>query len=91
MALALNGALLGGQLDATISAPSISSADLPVALPLTKPVEIRDLHVVAHAPYPLKQGVSAMELANVSNLGLKIHTGGSALDVKGTCWEATPR
>ena len=83
-ALRVSGALLGGKLEATLSAPSISSADLPVALPLTKPVEIRDLHVVAHAPYPLRQGVSAMELADVSDLGLKIHTGGSALDVKGT-------
>ena len=83
-AIRVSGALLGGKLDATLSAPSISSADLPVALPLTKPVEIRDLHVVAHAPYPLKQGVSGMELADVSDLGLKIHTGGSALDVKGT-------
>ncbi|HET9607308.1 MAG TPA: AsmA family protein [Nitrospira sp.] len=83
-AIRVSGALLGGKLDATLSAPSISSADLPVALPLTKPVEIRDLHVVAHAPYPLKQGVTGMELADVSDLGLKIHTGGSALDVKGT-------
>ena len=83
-ALRVSGALLGGKLAATLSAPSISSADLPVALPLTKPVELRDLHVVAHAPYPLKQGVSGMELADVSDLGLKIHAGGSALDVKGT-------
>src|SRR6478736_2214642 len=83
-ALRVSGALLGGKLEATLSAPSISSTDLPVALSLTKPVEIRDLHVVAHAPYPLKQGASGMELADVSDLGLKIHTGGSALDVKGT-------
>ncbi len=83
-ALEVKGALLGGKLDATLSAPSINSADLPVALPLTKPVEIKNLHVVARAPYPLKQGVSAMELADITDLGLKIETGGSALDVKGT-------
>src|SRR4029078_4212620 len=83
-AIRVSGALLGGKLDATLSAPSISSADLPVTLPLTKPVEIRALHVVAHAPYPLKQGVSAMELADVADLALKVQTGGSALDVKGT-------
>lgn len=80
----VKGALVGGQLDATVSAPSIHSTDLPVALPLTKPVEIKDLRAVARAPYPLKQGVSAMELADVSDLGLKVHTGASALDVKGT-------
>ncbi|HET9844253.1 MAG TPA: AsmA family protein [Nitrospira sp.] len=84
IALAVKGALLGGKLDATISAPSISSADVPVALPLTKPVEVRDLRVVAQAPYPLKQGVPAIDLADVSTLALKIQTGGSALDVKGT-------
>ena len=83
-ALEVKGALIGGKLDATLSAPSINSADLPVALPLSKPVEIKNLHVVARAPYPLKQGVSAMELADVSDLSLKVHTGGSALDVKGT-------
>ena len=56
IALRVRGALLGGKLEATLSAPSINSADLPIALPLTKPVEIRDLRIVAHAPYPLKQG-----------------------------------
>jgi AsmA protein len=82
--LEVKGALLEGKLDAIVSAPSINSADLPVALPLTKPVEINDLRVVARAPYPLKQGVSAMEMADVSDLTLKIKTGGSALDVKGS-------
>ena len=83
-ALAVKGALVGGKLDATITAPSIHSNDLPIALPLTKPVEIKDLRVVARAPYPLKQGVSGMELADVTDLGLKIQTGGSTLDLKGT-------
>ena len=83
-AVAVNGALLGGKLDATVSAPSLNSADVPMQLPLTKPVQIKDLRIVARAPYPLKQGVPAMELADVTELGLKVQTGGSALDVKGT-------
>ena len=83
-AVAVKGALLGGKLDATITAPSIHSNDLPMSLPLTKPVEIKDLRIVARAPYPLKQGVSGMELADVTDLGLKIQTGGSTLNVKGT-------
>jgi AsmA protein len=90
-AIRVSGALLGGKLDATLSAPSINSADLPVTLPLTKPVEIRDLHAVAHAPYPLKQGVSAMELADVVDLALKVQTGGSAWMSKGLWWEAMPK
>jgi uncharacterized protein involved in outer membrane biogenesis len=83
-AVKVKGALLGGKLNAALSGPSIHSTDLPVALPLTKPVEIRDLHVVARAPYPLKQRVSAMELADVTELTLKMLMGGSALDIKGT-------
>jgi uncharacterized protein involved in outer membrane biogenesis len=83
IAIGVKGALMGGKLDATISAPSINSADVPMALPLTKPVNIKDLRIAAQAPYPLKQGVSVMELADVSALSLKIQTGGSGLDVKG--------
>ncbi|HEX8749577.1 MAG TPA: AsmA family protein [Nitrospira sp.] len=84
LALALKGALIGGKLDASLSSPSINTADLPVALPLTKPVEVKDLRIVAQAPYPLKQGVTAMELADVTALGLKVQMGNSSLDVKGT-------
>jgi len=83
-AVAVKGALLGGKLDATVSSPSLNSADLPLKLPLTKPVQLKDLRIVARAPYPLRQGVSAMELADVTELGLKVQTGGSALDVNGT-------
>jgi uncharacterized protein involved in outer membrane biogenesis len=82
--LALKGALVGGKLDASLSSPAINTADLPVRLPLTKPVEIKDLRIVAQAPYPLKQGGTAMELADVTTLGCKVQMGKSALDVKGT-------
>jgi len=82
--LALKGALVGGKLDASLSSPAINTADLPVRLPLTKPVEIKDLRIVAQAPYPLKQGVTAMELADVTTFGCKVQMGKSALDVKGT-------
>jgi len=84
IALALKGALVGGKVDATLTAPSINTADLPVKLPLTKPVEIKDLRVVAKAPYPLKQGVPAVELADVTDLGLTVATGNSTLAVKGS-------
>jgi len=84
VALALNGALVGGNLVATLSSPSINTAELPISLPLTKPVQIKDLRVVAHAPYPLKQGVPAMQLADVTDLGLVLVMGGSTLTLKGT-------
>lgn len=82
--LALKGALVAGKLDALLSSSSINTADLPIRLPLTKPVEIKDLRIVAQAPYPLKQGVTAMELADVTTFGCKVQMGKSALDVKGT-------
>lgn len=84
IALALKGALVGGKLDAMLSSPSINTADLPISLPLTKPLQVKDLRVVAKAPYPLKQGVPATELADVTDLGLALVMGNSTLNVKGT-------
>jgi AsmA-like C-terminal region/AsmA family len=84
VALAVKGALVGGRLDATLSAPAINTADLPVALPLQKPVLIKDLLMTAKAPYPLKQGVSPLELADISNLSLALIMGNSTVQVKGT-------
>lgn len=83
MVLALHGALLGGQLDAVVTAPSISTADVPVALPLTRPVEIKDLRLVAKAPYPLKSGASPLALADVTDLALAVVMGKSSLAVRG--------
>jgi len=84
IALAAKGALVGGRLDATVSAPAINTADLPVALPLQKPLLVKDLLVTANAPYPLKQGVSPLELADISNLSLALIMGPSSVQVKGT-------
>lgn len=84
IALALKGALVGGMLNATVSSPSINTADVPIRLPLTKPVQVKDLRVVASAPYPLKEGVSAMELADVSDLSMALVMGNSTMHLKGT-------
>jgi AsmA protein len=83
MVLALNGALLGGQLDAVVTAPSISTADLPVVLPLIRPVEIKNLRIVAKAPYPLKSGASPLALADVTDLALGVVMGKSSINVTG--------
>lgn len=79
----LTGSAVGGQLDMTASSPRINTADLPVATPLTKPVEIRDLHLTAHATYPPKQGTPPLELADVKDLGLTVALGNSSIHVKG--------
>jgi AsmA protein len=84
LAVALKGSLIGGILSTTISSSSINSVDVPIQLPLTKPVRIKDLLVVAKAPYPLKQGVPATELADVSDLTMDFVMGNSTLHLKGT-------
>ena len=84
IAVSLKGALVGGMLDATLSSPAIDMADLPIAMPLQKPVQIKDLLVTAKAPYPFKQGVSPLELADISNLSLALIMGNSTVNVKGT-------
>ena len=84
IALNVRGALVGGKLTATISSPFIDSADVPVRLPLTKPVQIKDLLIIATAPYPLKPGVPAIEMGEVSSLALGVVMGNSVIDVKGS-------
>lgn len=81
--LALKGALLNGMLDVALSSPIVNTADLPVALPLKKPVQAKNLSIIAKAPYPLKQGVSPLELADITNLSMALNMGASTVHVKG--------
>ncbi|MCC6139708.1 MAG: AsmA family protein [Nitrospira sp.] len=84
VALAVKGSFIENILDATLSSPAINTADLPIALPLQKPVQIKDLLVTAKAPYPFKQGASPLELADISNLSLTLLMGQSSAQIKGT-------
>ncbi|ULA63538.1 MAG: AsmA family protein [Nitrospira sp.] len=84
IALAAKGSFIENILDATLSSPSINTADLPIALPLQKPAQIKDLLVTAKAPYPFKQGATPLELADISNLSLALLMGQSSVQVKGT-------
>ncbi len=83
IALALKGALLQGILDIDVSSPVVNTADLPIVLPLQKPVQVKNLSVVAKAPYPLKQGVPPLELADITNLSMALGMGASTVNVKG--------
>jgi len=83
-ALILKGAFMEGVLDTTISSPSIDTADLPVTLPLQKPLQIKDMAVTAKATYPIKQGVPPLELADVSDLSLELVMGNSVVNINGT-------
>jgi AsmA protein len=82
--VSLKGSAVGGLLDATLSSPLINTADLPVAVPLEKPVQVKDFHVTAKAKYPLKQGAPPLELADVTDLGLAVVMGNSVVNVKGS-------
>jgi uncharacterized protein involved in outer membrane biogenesis len=84
IAMTLKGSVVGGGLDATLTSPLINSADVPVALPLAKPVIVKNFHVTAKAKSPLPQGAPPLELAEVTDLGLDVVLGNSVLNVKGT-------
>jgi AsmA protein len=80
----LKGRALGGNLNATIAALQIDTAELPIKLPLTKPVQVKDLHLTLHAQYPLSPDMPAVNQVDVTDLGLILAMGGSAINVKGT-------
>ena len=75
---------MGGNLDATFAALQIDTADLPVKLPLTKSVQVKDLHLTLHAQYPILPDVPVANQIDVTDLGLTLVMGGSAINVKGT-------
>lgn len=84
IAVNLKGRAVAGNVDATVTALQIDSADLPVKLPLTKPVQVKDLHLTLHAPYPLQPDSPPANQVDVTDLGLTVVMGGSVVNVKGT-------
>lgn len=84
VAVSLKGRAVGGNLDASINALQIDTADLPIALPLTKPVQIKDLHLTLHALYPIPPDTPPANQVDLTDLGLTLVMGGSAINVKGT-------
>jgi AsmA protein len=80
----VKGAAANGVAHITAASSSIGSVDLPIALPLVKPVEIKNLHLSAKAKYPPRQGAPPLELADVTDLGLAVTMGSSIVDVQGT-------
>lgn len=84
IAIGLKGRAIGGNLDATVNALQIDTADLPVALPLTKPIQIKDLHLTLHTQYPFSPDTTPLNQLDLTDLGLTVTMGGSAINVKGT-------
>lgn len=84
VAVGLKGRAVGGNLDATVNALQIDTADLPIALPLTKPVQLKDVHLTLHALYPIPPDTPPANQVDLTDLGLTLVMGGSAINVKGT-------
>lgn len=80
---AVNGSAVGGHATLLVTSPLINTADLPVALPLTKPVQIKDLRIEAEADYPLKPHTPPLEAATVKSAALTVVLGRSVIDVTG--------
>jgi AsmA protein len=68
----------------TAASAEVTTEDLPVALPLSRPVTIKNLHLSARAKYPPKEALSALELADVPDFGLALVMGDSTADIQGT-------
>jgi AsmA protein len=81
--LTIKGRAVGGTLDANVAALLIDTADFPVALPLTKPVQVKDLHLTLHALYPAPPDIPPAKQVDVTDLAMTVVMGGSAINVKG--------
>lgn len=68
----------------TAASANVHTTDLPLALPLAKPAEIRNLHLSARAPYPPPQAASPFDLADVTDFGATVIMGDSSADVQAT-------
>jgi AsmA protein len=87
----ITGSAVDGHAKITVASPIINTAHLPVALPLAKPVEIRDLHVEAEANYPVNPNTPPLEAATVKVLRFAVVLGNSIINVNGHVLEGEAR
>ena len=89
------GKLTDGKGHVTATSPLIRGEDLPVALPLSKPIEFRDLRVEAEAVYPneapLLKTITVKTLRSDVGLGSSVvHVNGTMAGGEGTVTAAAP-
>jgi AsmA protein len=70
-------------LDLTVSAPLIDTTDIPLALPLTKPLQIKGAHITTRLDYGNTVDAPLLEMLEVKDLGLAVAMGHSIVHVKG--------
>jgi AsmA protein len=87
----ITGSAVGRHARVTVASPVINTAYLPVALPLAKPVEIRDLHIEAEADYPAKPNTPPLDAAIVKVLRFAVVLGNSVMNVNGNVRDGEAR
>jgi uncharacterized protein involved in outer membrane biogenesis len=87
----VTGSAVGGHAKVSVAVPIINTAHLPVALPLAKAVEIRDLHIEAEADYPAKPNTPPLEAAAVKMLRFAVVLGNSVINVNGNVLDGEAR
>ena len=87
----VTGTAVGGHAKLTVTSPIINTAHLPVVLPLTKSVEIRDLYIEAEADYPAKPNSPPLEAATVKVLRFAVVLGNSVMNVNGNVLDGEAR
>jgi AsmA protein len=78
----VSGALMGGKGTMTATAPLVRSEDVPITLPLSKPIEMREVRVEAETPYPSDQPL--MNAITVKILRSAVGMGSSTIQVNGS-------
>lgn len=82
--LSIKGSAVAGHFHGILMSPAIHSKDLPLALPLTKPVIMRELLVDADADYPPKPDVPPLRMATINALRATIGMGNSSIGLTGS-------
>jgi uncharacterized protein involved in outer membrane biogenesis len=82
--LSLKGSAVAGHFHGLLSSPAIHSRDLPIAMPLTKPVVLRDLAVEIDADYPPNRSMPPLRLATMNSLKATVGMGNSSIDLTGS-------
>ncbi|WP_447979550.1 type II secretion system protein GspN [Candidatus Nitrospira bockiana] len=80
--VAVKGRAVGGRAAFTVTAPLIDTADLPVSLPLTRPVQIKDLLLDAEADY--RSNKPPLETATIKTMKFAAVAGRSVVTITGS-------
>lgn len=84
MPLSLKGGAAAGHFHGLLTSPAINTKDLPLALPLTKPIVVKDLSMGVDADYPPKPGLAPLKMVTVNAFRATVGLGNSSLGLTGS-------